>query len=333
MLAQGAILNIQLTDLSSHRNDGRFNRPPSKRLAAPQSDWNNIMIHRGYLYVSELVMLVLISACVAFAHSDKTRNQADELRTARDKWVPPDIDTTRPSVAPNVSCSLPDVIYRAGKQVQELVHNLDRLSVTEVVEHEKVGRSGNLRAPEIQKFNYVLSFKERPDGYMSGEEYRSSGGNSDQSFSEIDTRYVPSVVLAFHPNYVSNFRLSCEGLGAWRGQLAWQIRFEEPPDSKYNISRIIMRRKSYNVRFRGRAWILADTYQLIHIEMDLAEMIPDIHLRLYHQVFEYHSVSFPKGDVEFWLPSSAEIYMDFQGHRFYRRHSYVDFKLFSVKVH
>jgi hypothetical protein len=37
--------------------------------------------------------------------------------------------------------------------------------------------------------------------------------------------------------------------------------------------------------------------------------------------------------VMMWLPSSVELYMDFRGHRFYRRLSYADFQLFSVKVH
>ena len=44
------------------------------------------------------------------------------------------------------------------------------------------------------------------------------------------------------------------------------------------------------------------------------------------------SLRFPKSKVEIWLPSSTELYMDFQGHRFYRRHTFTDFNLFSVKI-
>jgi hypothetical protein len=33
------------------------------------------------------------------------------------------------------------------------------------------------------------------------------------------------------------------------------------------------------------------------------------------------------------LPLGASIYMEFAGHRFYRRHSYTNFQVFSVKVH
>jgi hypothetical protein len=42
-------------------------------------------------------------------------------------------------------------------------------------------------------------------------------------------------------------------------------------------------------------------------------------------------VHFNEG-VEIWLPSTCDYYMDFRGHRFYRRHRFTDFQLFSVKV-
>jgi len=310
----------------------------------------DIMTHTRHLYVSSLILLWLVSAYTAIAQSEKTPNQnlqsesqtlvppnwvspAENTRAPQDKWVPPDINTYQPSVAPNVSCSLPDVISRVGTKVQNLVHNLDRFSATEVIEHENVARSGNLRPSEIHKFNYVFSLRESSNGYMDAEEYRSRAMSENQFPGEITTANVPSIVLVFHPNYVSNFRMSCEGLGNWNGQSAWQIRFEERSDSVHHLSVIIIDRKIYNVKFRGRAWILENSHQLVHMELDLVEPIPKIRLRLYHEVLEYRPVSLPKSDTEFWLPSSAELYVDFKGHRFYRRHSYVDFKLFTVEVH
>jgi hypothetical protein len=47
---------------------------------------------------------------------------------------------------------------------------------------------------------------------------------------------------------------------------------------------------------------------------------------------EYRPVAFPSHRVELWLPSGAELYMDFAGHRFYRRHSFTDFQVFFVNV-
>jgi hypothetical protein len=83
---------------------------------------------------------------------------------------------------------------------------------------------------------------------------------------------------------------------------------------------------------RGRAWILADSYQVARLESDLANEIPEIRLRLLHQDIEYRPVHFRQGKGEIWLPSTTEFYMDFRGHRFQRRHRFTDFQLFSVKV-
>ena len=255
-----------------------------------------------------------------------------DTRIALDPWAPPDVDTIQPPVEEAASCSLPDVLSQAGARVEELVHNLDRFSATEVIQHQPVSRSGKLRSPEIQKFNYVYSMKEGSDGYMISEENRDMSKNPDGFPDQVATLGSPGLVLVFHPNYVRDFRMSCEGLGNWHGQPAWQIRFEELPSRLHRMSMIVMDRKNYDLRLRGIAWILEDSYQVAHLEFDLAETIPKIRLRLDHQVIEYLPVSFPNSDTTIWLPSSAELYMDFRGHRFYRRHTYTNFKLFSVMV-
>ncbi len=86
----------------------------------------------------------------------------------------------------------------------------------------------------------------------------------------------------------------------------------------------------YPVKLKGRAWIAADTYQVIRLETDLLEQIPAIHLFVDHLMIEYRPVQFQKRRVELWLPETAELYFDFKGHRYHRRHSLSDFQLFSV---
>src|SRR5437879_12598113 len=86
------------------------------------------------------------------------------------------------------------------------------------------------------------------------------------------------------------------------------------------------------LRLPYRAWILADSYQVARLESDLTDEIPKIRLRLQHQKIEYRPVPLPESKGEIWLPSSSELYLDFLGHRFFRRHSFTYFKFFSVKV-
>jgi hypothetical protein len=269
--------------------------------------------------------------------SKKVATHAEE-RTARDAWVPPDIDEVRPSVATATPCSSQDVISKAEMWVDEFVDNLNRLTATETVRHQTVSHSGSLHDPEIQKAEYVVSAKRTSEGYVFWDEYRryfesrSLNQAPEPSSDHVTVTGALSLLLIFHPSHAKDFDMICEGLGSWHGQPAWQIRFEERSDSKH-ISNLVMEGKNYLLRLRGRAWILADSYQVGRVETDLVETIPQIHLRLQHQVIEYSPGSFPGTDVVMWLPSSAELYMDFRGHRFYRRHSYDDFQLFSVKLH
>jgi hypothetical protein len=294
---------------------------------------------RVFLSVHGLVCLVLANS--SLAQQIKTLGEASkasakvaidaEERTAKDGWVPPDIDV-RPPVAKEATCALQDVISKAGMQVEEFADNLNRLTARETIQTQTVSRSGTLHHPEIQRAEYVVSASQDPDGNVHFEEYRGRNMNNapEPSSDHVAVVNAFSLLLIFHPYHAKDFQMSCEGLGNWHGQPAWQIRFEEQSG---HMSALEINGKDYPLGLRGRAWILADSYQVGRVETDLVETIPEIRLRLQHQIIEYSRGSFPGTNVMMWLPSSAELYMDFRGHRFYRRHSYADFKLFSVKVH
>jgi hypothetical protein len=255
-----------------------------------------------------------------------------QARQPRDVWVPPDIDGTVPSLMSSQPCSLPRVLARAGRRVQELVSNLDRFTATEFVEHQRVNRSGKLDRAEDRKFDYLVSVGRTRGGYLDFREYRSLPKQSARFPDQIATEGTPSLVLVFHPKYAPDFEMKCEGLGRWQGQPAWQVRFEQRSDRPNHLSAVRIKNKQYAVRLRGRAWILANSYQVAHLETDLAETIPAIKMRLDHMSVDYRPVAFPARHTQLWLPVSAELYLDFAGRRFYRKHSFTDFTLFSVDV-
>ena len=249
-------------------------------------------------------------------------------RNKKDLWFASHIDRILPPVSPGTACPLPEVLSKAGGRIEELVHNVDKFTATEVVEHQTVDRLGELGSPQIRKFNYVVSMMPAPNGYFNVEEYRSGG-----TFPEdIVTEGTPSLVLIFHPQHVKDFQFTCEGLAEWNGQPAWRVGFEERRDHGHAMSQVQIDVNHYSLRLRGRAWILADSYQVAHLESDLAEEVPNIRLRLQHQDIDYRPVTSAGSKAQIWLPSSTELYMDFLGHRFYRRHSFTDIKFFSVKV-
>jgi hypothetical protein len=201
-----------------------------------------------------------------------------------------------------------------------------------VVEHQNVDRSGRLGVPEIRKFNYLVTIAQTPGGNMNVEEYRNGGSTSERFPDQIGTIGTPTLVLIFHPHHAKDVQMTCEGLTEWRGRPAWQVRFEERRDRRNSISEVDFGSRSFSLRLHGRAWILADSYQVARLESDLAEEIPEIRFRLQHQNIEYRAVRLPENKREIWLPSISELYLDFRGHRFYRRHSFTDLKFFSVKM-
>ncbi len=126
--------------------------------------------------------------------------------------------------------------------------------------------------------------------------------------------------------------ITCEGLGQWQGQPAWQVRFQQRPDRPIRIRGYRVGGHWYPVKLKGCAWIAADSFQLLHLESDLLEPVPEIHLLSEHLAIEYRPVRFQKQKLELWLPQSANLYVDLVSLRYYRRHSFSDFQLFSVDV-
>jgi hypothetical protein len=252
-------------------------------------------------------------------------------RQPRELWAPADIDAAIPAVTSRGTCLLSDVLDKAGNRIQETINNLDRFTATERVEHRSVSGSGNLGTVETRKFEYVVTIGPGTNG-LTMQEYRRNGSKVAAFPDRISTEGTPSLVLVFHPLYAKDFQMKCEGLGSWNGRPAWQVRFEQRENPANRLSNIVVNSKSYGVRLRGRAWILASSYQVARIETDLAETIPSIQLRLEHLNVEYRPVWFAERKTELWLPSSAQLYLDFAGHRFYRKHSFGDFTLFSVDV-
>jgi len=87
---------------------------------------------------------------------------------------------------------------------------------------------------------------------------------------------------------------------------------------------------SYPVALKGRAWIAADTFQIVRLETDLVAPLPEIRLVADHTAIEYSAVHFRKRNVDMWLPHTAEVFYDWRGRRIHRRHSFSNYMLFSV---
>jgi tetratricopeptide (TPR) repeat protein len=249
------------------------------------------------------------------------------------KWMPPDVDDKVPPVEAGASCAADDVVSKAGKQLIELISDVDRFTATESLTHESINRSGLASYPEKRKFDYVVSIQEVRQGYLNVEEYRNAGGSPADFPDGVATNGLPALVLIFHPYNAMNYEMTCEGLARWNGGLAWQVHFKQRADKPNTIKRyrIGADGPSYPVALKGRAWISADNYQIARLETDLVAPLPQIRLVADHTAIEYGPVKFSKGNVKMWLPQSAEVYYDWKGRRIHRRHSFSNYLLFGVE--
>jgi len=250
---------------------------------------------------------------------------------SRENWAPPDIDEAVPAVKPNVPCFLPEILSRAAARAEELRKNLQEFTASERIEHVEVGKHGKEHAPKSATFTYVAQIHKVSPGAMDIDEYRN--GSTSESFpANLATTGTAAHALIFHPDVIGDFSVSCEGLGNVHGQPAWQLRFAQRPGRSLRFREYRTPRGWFDVKLKGRAWIAADNYQVIRMETDLAEPVPQIRLWKDHVVIDYRPVEFRSRHFQLWLPETTDIYMDFLGHRSHRRHSFSDFRLFAVDV-
>ena len=252
------------------------------------------------------------------------------VRSESARWLPPDVDENAPPVEPGAACNLEEVLEKAGKKIQEFVGNVDRFTATESLVHETMAKSGNVVGTEKRKYDYVVSISELRPGYLDLQEYESSGSILADSPGGMTTRGLPALVLIFHPYYSGTFAMKCEGLANWNGKRTWQIYFRQRGDQPNKIRAYRVGLQSHPVALKGRAWIVADTYEILGLQTDLLDAIPEIRLTAEHTAIQYGPVHFTSRGIDMWLPQTAEVYIERHGKRVRRRLSFSNYLLFAV---
>jgi len=188
---------------------------------------------------------------------------------------------------------------------------------------------GDAITKESRTFNYVASFSE-VSGSIAVDEYRQEHLGLADFPDQISSSGFATLALVFHPKMRDSFEMVCEGLGELRGQATWVVHFRQREDRPARMHDYRVGGDLYSLKLKGRSWITADKFQIVRIESELVNPIPQIRLAGEHQVVEYGPVPFQKRNMQLWLPQSAEIYLDFRRHRYYRKHSFDHYMLFSV---
>jgi tetratricopeptide (TPR) repeat protein len=245
--------------------------------------------------------------------------------------IPMRVDETVPEVAVDVPCSLPTVLHGAGQRAEQLLNTLQKFNASERVEHYKLNAAGVPGPADVRSFDYIVSVSHDAQGGFQMQEYRNGGiVHAEQFPSGIRTANLAEHGLIFHPLLAPGFHFTCEGLGEWKGHPTWLVQFEEKKNDLNPFRSYVINGFSYPLQLTGRAWIDAATYQVLRLESDLLKPVEKIHLTREHIAIEFASVKFRTGNQQLWLPQTAELYVEWNGRRFYRRHSFSNFKVFST---
>ena len=246
-------------------------------------------------------------------------------------WAPPDIDSNVPGVASDVACSVTNVVMRTRMRMGLQLANFERFGATEHIEHQEIDGYGVPTPVKAHDFMYIV-FVHWPSKEYYFLDERRDGAESLYSFpTALATRGLVSMgVNIFHPVFSKDFSFTCDGLGQWRGHAAWQIRFEQKQDVPSRIRTWEAHGHIFAVPLKGRVWVTANTFDLLHLETELREPLQELDLKREHLIIDYGPVKFSHNATELWLPWYAEMYFDLRGKRYHHRHTLTDYILFAV---
>jgi tetratricopeptide (TPR) repeat protein len=246
-------------------------------------------------------------------------------------WAPPDIDSKEYPAVQDVACSESDLVQRTQAKMMRQLGNFERFLATEHIEHQEVDAYGVPGPVREKDFNYLI-FVEHPRPGMSFLDEKRDGGENLGSFpTSLATQGLAALALSvFDPSYEGDLTYKCEGLGTWRGKAVWRLRFEQKKNVPSRIRLWTNSHGTFSIPLKGRVWIAASSYDVLHIETDLREPVKDIELTRDHLLIDYGPVKFEHSGTSLWLPWDAEMFMELRGKRYHHTHTLRNYMLFSV---
>jgi VWFA-related protein len=260
-------------------------------------------------------------------------------------WNPPNVDAPIPSLSATMPCPLADVLKQAGARAEELVTNLQEFSARESMHAEMLNEFGSASGVETSDFDYLVFITKGVNGLLAVRESHTvtyGAATFDRSMTDSG---LTVLALIFYPPYAGGYDMRCEGQVQYQGHTAWVVHFQQRKD-KPNVTRSFETTTGhYTAALKGRAWIAADSFQVLHLETNLVNWVAGLHLKSEAISIDYGPVQFHIRPVILWLPQSAEVFSEFvpystgssvaymehpEDRRYHARYTFTDFKLFSV---
>jgi tetratricopeptide (TPR) repeat protein len=270
-------------------------------------------------------------AATAIAAAASNESMAADVADPMGPWGPADVDSKKPGVASDVSCSAEDIVKRTGEASTEQIENFEKFMASEHIDHEEIDRHGNPGHVRSRDFSYLAFIDHDKSGQVFLQESRDGGTGLNSFPTSLATVGLMGLGSSiFHPGFAKALDFTCEGLGQWRGKPAWLMYFRQKPGQRSYLRLWQTQTKSVEVPLKGRVWVVATTYQVLHVETDLREPMKDLELTRDHLAIDYGPVPFQNGKTELWLPWYADMYLELHHRRYHHRHTLSNYALFAV---
>ncbi|MGH9594989.1 MAG: tetratricopeptide repeat protein, partial [Bryobacteraceae bacterium] len=175
--------------------------------------------------------------------------------------APKNIDAAVPAVTPDAPCSLPQVLDGAGRRMKDFASALERFSATEDILQEDLNAKGIALKSANNSYDYLAALEWPVPDRLVVDESRGDNAFKEGMPAGVVSDGLPAIALIFHPLYQGDFQMSCEGLGQWHGEPAWQIHFEQRDDKPVRMRTWTVGGVTYAVHLKGRAWIDSSSFQ------------------------------------------------------------------------
>ncbi len=247
------------------------------------------------------------------------------------RWNPPALDSAVGAVASSTPCDLARVLQQAAERESEQVTILQDFTAEEKIEYRTSDVQNFVQDSGSQSFDYIVVFQQSPGGLVFQEKRNPRHGSGLSGVSTQDIG-LPEMVLIFLPNIQDDYEMSCEGAVERDGQLAWLVRFQQRRDKPSRTYSFRVGRAVYPARLKGRAWIAADSGQVVHMETGLMDGVPGVGVHHSYLSIDYAPVQFQTQPVRIWLPKFVGGFWDYGDHRTVVYHTFSNFMLFSVQT-
>lgn len=278
-----------------------------------------------------LFFTIVLLATLAAAKSPLAGSSQEKQNKPPDlHWNPPQVDAPLPSVSSTPPCPLSDVLKMAAHRTAELIDHLQNFDAHEQVRYQETDGLGISTMAIADNFDYLVDFGAQT-GPLKIQETRTPLAGSDNShLSTIVDKGLPVLALIFYPELQRDYEMHCEGITQWNSQPAWVVYFRQVDGMRPRTLSMGTAANVFPVSLKGRAWIAADSGEIMHLETNLVKGVPIIELRANAVSVDYAPVAFPSRNLQLWLPKSAVAYTDYGKRRTIIEHTFSDFQLFSV---